>query len=92
VAPAADQVLVGFGQQVVDFVDPLRVDLAQRVLAKSLPALRNAKVLAQVSCRRRPAEVLLVVAEQRGAAAGVARVEEEVLHVDRDELQGLLVS
>ena len=31
--------------------------------------------------------MFLVIAEQRGTAAGVARVEEEVLHVDRDELQ-----
>ena len=32
--------------------------------------------------------MFLVVAVQRGTAAGVARVEEEVLHVDRDELLG----
>ncbi|MNP61537.1 hypothetical protein D3C76_1567340 [compost metagenome] len=32
--------------------------------------------------------MLLVIAVQCGTAAGVARVEEEVLHVDRDELLG----
>ena len=89
VAPATDQVLVGFGQQVVDFVDTLRVDVAQRSLGEIVTGVEECVGLgAGVLLGRRPTEVILVVAEQRGAAAGVARVEEEVLHVDRDELQG----
>ncbi len=88
VAPAADQVLVGFGQQVVDFVDPFRVDVAQGRLGEVVAGVEEGVGLgAGVLRGRRPAKVFLVIAEQRGAAAGVARVEEEILHVDRDELQ-----
>ena len=56
------------------FADPVQSD-------------RRLGVGAGVLGRRGPAEVCLVVAIQRRTAAGVARVEEEILHVDRDELQ-----
>jgi len=88
VAPAADQVLVGFGQQIVNFIDPLRVHVAQRRLCKVVARIEERVGLgAGILFRRCPAEVLLVIAEQCGASAGVAWIEEEVLHVDRDELQ-----
>ncbi|MNF81763.1 hypothetical protein D3C84_640510 [compost metagenome] len=88
-APATDQVLVGFGQQVVNGVDPLRIDLPQRLPGEVVAGVqegvgRGAGVFGG-GC---PAKVFLVIAVQRGTAAGVARVEEEVLHVDRDEFLG----
>jgi hypothetical protein len=87
VAPAADPVLIGLGQQVIDCIDPFGVDLPQRLLGKVVTGIEKREGLAaSVLGRWRPAEVFLVIAIQRGATAGVARVEEEILHVDRDEL------
>lgn len=86
VAPAADQVVVGLGQQVVDLVDPLGVELAQRLLAEVAAGVEVGEALRTGTVFRRPAEALLVVAVERRAAAGVAGIEEEVLHVHRDEL------
>ncbi|MCY1356898.1 hypothetical protein D9M69_433640 [compost metagenome] len=87
VTPAAEQVLVGLGQQIVNGIDSLRIDLAQRCLGEVAAGIEEREGLATgVFGGRRPAEMLLVVAIQRGTAAGVARVEEEILHVDRDEL------
>ncbi len=88
VAPAADQVLVGFGQQVIDFIHPLRIDLAQWRLGEIVTRVQErVGGGAGVLLWRRPAEVFLVIAKQRGATAGVAWVEEKVLHVDGHELQ-----
>lgn len=89
VAPAADPILVGLGQQVVDGVDPFRIDLPQRLLGEIVAGIEKREGLAaSVLGWRRPAKVFLVIAIQRRATAGVARVEEEILHVDRNELLG----
>ena len=86
-APAADPVLVGLGQQIVDGVDPLRIYLTQGLLGEIVACIeereRFGASLLGGGC---PAEVFLVVAVQRRATTGVARVEEEILHVDRDKL------
>ncbi len=89
VPPAAGPFLVGFGQQVVDGVHPLRVHGPQRLLGEIVAGIEEGKALgAFILGGRRPAEMLLVVAIQRRAAAGVGRVEEEVLHIDRDKFLG----
>ena len=86
-APAADPVLIGLCEQVINRVNPLRIDVPQWLLGEVVTGVQKREGLAaSVFGRWRPAEMLLVIAVQRGAAAGVARVEEEVLHVDRDEL------
>ncbi|MNM85929.1 hypothetical protein D3C81_980700 [compost metagenome] len=88
VAPAADQVLVGFGQQVVHLIDPLGVDFAQRLAGEVAAGIDERQALGAAVLLRCPAEVFAQVLVQRRTAAAVARVEEEVLHVDRDVLLG----
>ena len=88
-APAAHPVLVGLRQQIVDGVDPLRIDLPQGCFGEVVTGIQEREgFAASILGGGRPAEVLFVVAVQRWAATGIARVKEEVLHVDRDELQG----
>ena len=63
--------------------------MPQWLLGEVVAGVQKRKGLgAGIRGRWRPAEVILVVAIQRRAAARVARVEQEVLHVDRDELLG----
>ncbi|MNM80848.1 hypothetical protein D3C81_928300 [compost metagenome] len=89
VAPAAEQVLVSLGQQIVNGIDPLRIDLPQRCLGEIVAGIEERDGFAAgVTGGGRPAEMLFVVAIQCGTAAGVARVKEEILHVDRDEFLG----
>ncbi|MNO77570.1 hypothetical protein D3C76_686850 [compost metagenome] len=87
VAPTAHPVLVGLRQEIVDGVDPLRINLAQGRLGEVIARVEECESLGALAfgggC---PAELLLVVAVQRRATTGVARVEEEILHVDRDKL------
>ncbi|MCY1181518.1 hypothetical protein D9M73_220270 [compost metagenome] len=89
VAPTAHPVLVGLRQEIVDGVDPLRINLAQGRLGEVIARVEECESLGALAfgggC---PAELLLVVAVQRRATTGVARVEEEILHVDRDEFLG----
>ena len=88
-APAAGPFLIGLSQQVVDGVDPLGIDGTQWLFGEIVAGIEEGKTLrAFVSGGRRPAEMLLVVAIQCRAAAGVSRVEEEILHVDCDKLLG----
>ncbi|MNZ58750.1 hypothetical protein D3C78_767660 [compost metagenome] len=86
VAPAADPVLVGFGQQVVHGVHALRVDFAQWCLGKIITGVEKRQRLRAGRMFRRPIEVLFQIALQCWPPAGEARVKEEILHVDRDEL------
>ncbi|MCY1400224.1 hypothetical protein D9M71_153000 [compost metagenome] len=89
VAPAADQVLIGLSQQVIDFVHPFRVDLAQGFLAKIVTGIEERYGLwAGFAMGGHPAEVFLEIVKQGRAAAAVTWIEQEVLHVDRDELLG----
>ncbi|MND75337.1 hypothetical protein D3C80_669500 [compost metagenome] len=91
VAPAADPVLVGLGEQVVHFIDPLGVELAQGLLAEVAAGIQIGEAAGAIGAvRRRPAEMFAVVAVERRAAAGIGRIEEEVLHVHRDELARIL--
>ncbi|MNG23921.1 hypothetical protein D3C84_1085810 [compost metagenome] len=90
-APAADPVLVGLGEQVVDFVDALGIELAQGLLSEVAAGVEVGVAVVTVGpLRRRPAEVRAVVAIERRSAAGIGRVEEKVLHVHRDEFAGVL--
>ncbi|MNF39177.1 hypothetical protein D3C84_201430 [compost metagenome] len=88
VAPAAGPLLVGLGEQVVDLVDPLGVERAQWLAGEIAAGVEvGVRVDAGLLAGRCPAaEMLAQVTRQRGAATGVAGVEEEVLHVHRDEL------
>ncbi|MNF74959.1 hypothetical protein D3C84_570070 [compost metagenome] len=89
VTPVAEQVLVSFGQQVVDGVNPFRIDLAQWCFGEITAGIEEGDgFAASVFGRGCPAEMFFVVAVQRGTTAGVARIEQEVLHIDRDELLG----
>ncbi|MNF62628.1 hypothetical protein D3C84_443120 [compost metagenome] len=91
VAPAADPVLVGLGKQVIHFIDPLGVELAQGLLAEVAAGVQVGVAAGALGAiRRGPAEVFAVVAVERRAAAGIGRIEEEVLHVHRDELARIL--
>ncbi|MNQ83290.1 hypothetical protein D3C85_983660 [compost metagenome] len=86
-APAADPVLVGLGQQVIDGIHPLWIDLAQWCLGEVVASIEEGEGFAAgVFGGGCPAEVFFVVAVQGRATAGVTRVEEEILHVDRDKL------
>ncbi len=86
VAPTADPILVGFGQEVVDRIHSLRVDLAQGLQAKIAAGIEErVRHRAFIFSRRRPAEAFLVVGVQGGTAAGIIRIEQEVLHVYRNE-------
>ena len=87
VTPAADPVLVGFGQQVIDGVHALGVDCAQWLTAKVAAGVKEREGCPALTlgCGG-PVEMFFVVRVQRGTTAGVVRVEEEILHVDRDEL------
>ena len=88
-APAAHPVLVGLRQQIVDGVDPLRIDLPQGCFGEVVTGIQEGEGFAASTLGiGGPAEVLFVVAVQRRAATGIARVKEEILHVDRDELLG----
>ncbi|MNM60447.1 hypothetical protein D3C81_717260 [compost metagenome] len=87
-APAADPVLVGFGQQVIHGIDPLGVDLAQRRFGKVIAGVEERQCARAWRMLGRPVEMLLQVSLQGRAAAGKAWVEQEVLHVDRDEFLG----
>ncbi|MNI28713.1 hypothetical protein D3C73_825050 [compost metagenome] len=89
VAPTAHPVLVGLGQQIVNGVHPLRVDLPQGLLGEIVAGIEEREgPTAGVLGGGCPAEVVLVIAVERRAATGVARIEQEVLHVDRDEFLG----
>lgn len=93
VAPAAGPVVVGFGEQVVHFVDPLGVEAPQGFAAEVAPGVEVGQFAgAAAGGVRGPAEVVAEVAVQRGASAAVVGVEEEVLHVHRDEFAGLVSS
>ncbi|MCY1284706.1 hypothetical protein D9M70_336210 [compost metagenome] len=85
VAPARDQLVVGLGEQVVDLVDALRVELAQWLAGEVAAGVEVGVARWAVGALRALAEAFGVEPVERRAAAGVARVEEEVLHVHRDE-------
>src|SRR3989338_648009 len=87
VAPSAGQCIVGFGQQVIDLVNPLRIDSAQRLAGKVAPGIQVSQTFgAGLLISRRPGEMRAQVTRQRGPATGVAGVEEEVLNVDGEKL------
>ncbi|MNE13027.1 hypothetical protein D3C80_1058530 [compost metagenome] len=86
VAPAADQVLVGFSEQVVHGIYALWIDLAQGRFGEVVTRVQKGQRLRAGRVLRSPIEMCLQVVLQCGSTAGEARVKEEVLHVDRDEL------
>ena len=87
VAPAAHPGIVGFSEQVVDFIHALRVEAPQWLQGEVAPGIEVGVVVAAVLAGRCPVEVLTEIARQRGAAACIAGVEQKVFEVDRDELQ-----
>ena len=87
VAPAAHPGIVGFSEQVVDFIHALRIKPPQWLQGEVAPGIEVGIVVAAILARRRPVEVLTEIARQRRAAAGIAGVEQKVFEVDRDELQ-----
>ncbi|MNV50804.1 hypothetical protein D3C71_1428310 [compost metagenome] len=86
VAPAAHQLVIAFGEQVVDAVNPRRIQLEQRRSARVLFGLHQRQTGVAVDrVHDRPQ----VVGEPRGdgrSTAGVIRIEQQVLGVDRQEL------
>ena len=89
-APAAGPFLIGFGQQVIDGIDALGVDSAQRLQGKIVAGVEEGEAFrALVFGFGRPVEVYVEVAVQRRAAASVGGVEQEVLHVHRHKFFGV---
>ena len=90
VAPAAGPLLVGFCQQVVNGIHTLGIDGAQWLFAKVVAGIKKSECLgAFVFGGRCPAKMLFVVAIQGRATARVSRVEEKVLHIDRNKFFGV---
>ncbi|MNP05368.1 hypothetical protein D3C76_973170 [compost metagenome] len=61
VAPAADPVLIGLGQQIVDFIDPFRVDFAQRLAGEITSGIEERQAFGAGVLWRGPVKVLLQV-------------------------------
>jgi hypothetical protein len=92
-APTAYPVLVGFGQKVIDGVYAFRIDLAQWRLGKVVAGIeKGERGGASVFGGGRPAELLTVIAIQRGPATGVARVQGKYSMLTATNSLGLLVS
>ncbi|MNR35256.1 hypothetical protein D3C85_1530880 [compost metagenome] len=70
-------------------INPFRVDLAQGLLGEIVTGIEERHGLrAGFAVGGHPAKVFLEIGKQGRAAAAVAWVEQEILHVDRDELLG----
>ncbi len=88
VAPAACPVLIRLGEQIIHRVDPLGVQLAQRLTAEVAAGIQIRVVRgAFIPCCGCPAKALFVIRIQCRATTGVGRVEEEILHVHGHEFQ-----
>jgi hypothetical protein len=93
VTPAADPVLVGFSQQIVDGVDPFRIDLAQWSFGEIVAGIEEGEGFAAgVFSGGRPAEMFFVIAVQRRTATGVAGSRRKYSMLTATNSLGLLVS